>query len=107
MNMDNTINLDTIMGLSAEIDRTEREADALSQGVLDGAARGWSREEELAIKAATGIGRRIGLGSVRAAVTHAVKARHSDLALELRTMARAEAFARAGVADPALSKRTR
>ena len=99
-----TINLDTVLALSAELDRTEREADALSQGVMDGAARGWSREEELAIKAATGIGRRIGLSSVRSAVGAAVKARHLDLASELRTMARAEAFARAGVADPSIKR---
>lgn len=103
--MDNSkINLDTVLALSSELDRTEREADALSQGVMDGAARGWSREEEIALKAAAQIGKRIGLSSVRSAVSAAVKARHSDLAADLRTMARAEAFARAGVADPSIKR---
>jgi hypothetical protein len=103
--MDNTINIDTIMGMGAELDRTEREADALAQGVMDGAAKGWSREGELAIKAATQIGKRIGLSSVRSAIGAAVKERHAPLAAELRTMARQAAFARAGVADPSIRPR--
>ena len=85
-------------------EREVQEADAILRGVGEGIRRGWDREEEIALRAAVTIGKRIGLSSVKSAIGAAVKERHAPLAAELRTMARQAAFSRAGVADPSLRR---
>jgi hypothetical protein len=103
--MDNTINTATDTVTDTASERDVMEADAILRGVGEGTRKAWDREEEIALRAAVGIGKRIGLSSVKSAIGAAVKARHSGLAADLRAFARQEAFARAGVADPSLRPR--